>query len=372
MHARLNQTLLYFTFIVLVSLNIAWQHQTLLTQMVPIREFYDDGWREPFLYRLLLRLPYVLIFSNKIISINLNSPFANSAEVFQLAVDFLSLFVLFLSMKQITKQFYKNENISKITSTMTTIIIITFGYFYVPNRTLFYPYDFLELSLFSIFIAIALKRSYTYDIIALVVLFFGVANKETIVFGFAFYVIIRFGINIINCYLVVNFRIIALCISGVIIALMSKYICMYAATYVLKAPNELSGDLAAFQLFGNLRQILNPLFIFSIVGVFSYLYIPIIFLRKKLDWEDATLLIVVALWCFIMVNVGIVRELRIFAPMSIVLYYINLKVLRTWVLLDPAIEGLDRRPLIVRDSAATLSHGPVLQVESIATGERSR
>jgi len=69
-----------------------------------------------------------------------------------------------------------------------------------------------------------------------------------------------------------------------------------------------------------LQQLKNPLFFFAMLNIFSYLYIPIVALRKRLDAVDLLILCMIAVWFLVMATVGIVRELRIFVPASLLMF----------------------------------------------------
>jgi hypothetical protein len=58
------------------------------------------------------------------------------------------------------------------------------------------------------------------------------------------------------------------------------------------------------------------------LNVCSYLYIPVFLLRRKLDRTDFLILLMIAGWTAIMSVVGIVRELRIFVPASLMMFVI--------------------------------------------------
>jgi len=64
------------------------------------------------------------------------------------------------------------------------------------------------------------------------------------------------------------------------------------------------------------------LFVFSILNICSYLYVAIYVLRKRLDRTDVLILLMIGGWVAIMSTVGVIRELRIFVPASLMMFVI--------------------------------------------------
>jgi hypothetical protein len=76
------------------------------------------------------------------------------------------------------------------------------------------------------------------------------------------------------------------------------------------------------QIAYTLQQFSNPLFLFALLNICSYLYLPVWAIRKRLDRTDMLILAMVVLWIIIMSMVGIFRQLRLFVPASVFLFVI--------------------------------------------------
>ena len=66
----------------------------------------------------------------------------------------------------------------------------------------------------------------------------------------------------------------------------------------------------------------NPLLLFTLLNICSYLYVPVWAIRKRLDRTDLLILAMVVAWIIIMALVGIFRQLRLYVPASLLLFVI--------------------------------------------------
>ena len=317
--------LLLDLFVFFVFLNIAWTHQTILFQLVPIEEFYKNGYRPPFNYRVLLRVVYHIFTGGMQFDFVFKQPLSNSRELFHLFTDTLALFIVWKSLTETAINQGLKKYKSKIFSFIFTIHIVVFGYFFVPNRALFYPYDFVELMFFSLFLWLATSRISFKNNLSLILLLIASLNKETAVFGWLiFYIISTYKNEKLFAYLTIK-HLIFLMLAGVTM-IISKVISIEISNYLITSKQHIAIILHENHLKENFRQLFNPLFWFSMIGIFSYLYIPLVFVRKKLQRIDLVLLILVLIWFLIMFFVGLIRELRLFVPISLVFFYIYIGV----------------------------------------------
>ena len=182
----------FLALAILVSLNVAWAHQTILLQALPLHPYYENGFEPPFEHRTLLRILYFALFGARIHEIGMNAPLASSAQVFQLAVDTICLFLTCLCMMRIARKVWPLAEDATIACTSATflLLIVVFGYFFVPNKPFFYPYDFLELLIFASFVALALSGCRWADALSILLLAAGALNKETAIFGWLVYLTI--------------------------------------------------------------------------------------------------------------------------------------------------------------------------------------
>ena len=301
--------------IFIVCLNVSFAHQALY-QMVSVDNYYSFKLEAPFAYRILPIILYKMIMGNDIIQSHLPSPLQDSAHIFQMALDTICLFttILFLYL------FVRNvAHLNKITSAALAcsflMLVLCFGIFFVPNQSLFYTYDFLDFVTISLVLLLSVTK-FKYNFLAVcIVIFLGVLAKETAFFYASIYIILKSNGNILN------FKNILYAAVFVVIFITSKNLAIYLAN-LYKGGDVITGPIIYNQINSHLNQLKNPLFYFSMSGIFSYLYVPVFYIRKSLNKVDYLLLSMVLIWIGIMFVVGIMRELRIFTPMSFVLFAI--------------------------------------------------
>ena len=304
--------------LILVCINISWAHQMNLHQMVSINDYYSRNALAPYAFRVLPLALFNLLTDGRIENTGFPRPLSNTAEIFQLALDSISLFgtgvMLFLIAKNYGRVLTRE---ALVLATLYLLIMVVFGYFIVPNLSLFYPYDFIELFFCAMMVFIS-THPFKYDLIAIsIALFFGALAKETILFMALVYLILRFN----GRYLGAKSILTSLLFLAMFAA--SKYCAVEIAEHYYGG--HIPKELFYNQLMYTVRQFKNPLFYFSMVGIFSYLYLPVLFIRKELDKIDKLLLIMIFVWMLIMANVGIVRELRIFSPMCVILFLVLMR-----------------------------------------------
>lgn len=295
---------------VFILINLCLNHQTLSTPMVEQEPYYTFNARAPFDGRILLpAIYYLLSFGGHSFRTGLNDPFGSTYSVFQFVVDFASLSVAAMCLRGtfgIIRA--RRDRHNDLFAVVTIVLTVVFGYICVPNRSLFYPYDFPELAFFAalLFLSVDARHDNKYAFPALV--FFACLNKETALVGVFFYLIFR------DTALTRGVLLVA---AGSITAGLAARVLAGLATHYLH-PDQ-PAKIAELQVWDNMRQLANPLFWLVIPGVFSYLAWPVLAIRRRLTTRDARILLVVAVWCCGMWVVGVARELRIFAPMTFAL-----------------------------------------------------
>jgi hypothetical protein len=157
---------------------------------------------------------------------------------------------------------------------------------------------------------------FKYNFLAVcLVIFFGVLSKETAFFYASIYIILKSNGNILNLKSLLYATVF------ITIFIAAKNLAIYLAN-LYNGGHEVTGRIIHNQINYHLQQLKNPLFYFVMSGIFSYLYIPVFYIRKSLNKVDYLLLLMVLVWIAIMFCVGIMRELRIFTPMSFILFAI--------------------------------------------------
>jgi len=300
-----------------VCLNLAWEHQALLTPMVTIQDYYDFQARAPLVFRMLpALLCRLLLGAHTNAATGLNPPLDSRYAIFQLVLDAISLIVAFNFMARIARQLNPrlNDAITLSVAGAAGLLIVVFGYFMVPNKALFYPYDFTDLCIASIVFFMCLRGGTAIDFLLPVVVFLATLNKETAVFYSGMYLVVS-----------IERRRDWKRSAAVLFACAVSF--LLARATVLWLVRSLSGGVAGgvqfeVQLLYTLQQFRNPLLLFALLNICSYLYLVVWAIRKRLDRTDALILGMVLLWILIMSTVGIFRQLRLYVPASLMLYVI--------------------------------------------------
>jgi hypothetical protein len=254
----------------------------------------------------------------------MNVPFSTSYTIFQLLVDAISLAVTLIFMQKIAQAL--NPRIKPVLTSVFAaagmLVIVVFGYYMVPNRALFYPYDFPDMCFATIIFYLCIRLEGRAEYFLPVAIFVATLNKETAVFYSGLYMALRAARpadwNRTSAVM-------AACAAAFLVA----RALVVELVQALGAGAPLGHQQYEFHLSYTLEQLRNPLFAFAMLNVFSYLYVAIFLLRKKLDRTDFLILFMVAGWTAIMAVVGIVRELRIFVPASLMMFVIVARHLDT-------------------------------------------
>jgi hypothetical protein len=81
--------------------------------------------------------------------------------------------------------------------------------------------------------------------------------------------------------------------------------------------------LFEMQLFANLKQLLKPIFWFSFISNYGYLWIILFFRRRWINTRLCiNILMTISLWFIIVFFLGVSRELRIYGPMFFLLLWL--------------------------------------------------
>ncbi len=176
----------------------------------------------------------------------------------------------------------------------------------VLNRNLYYPYDLLALFLFSLLIYLAYRDRM---VLFTVVLTVAMLNKETAVMAILFYFGLQYGRRPLG-------RLLLQC-GGM--GLLAVGVRLAQRSYIHSLCPTCHG-MVQDQVSENLRQLLNPLFWLSVSSVFGYGYVAVL-----LFWRDipkrirVTTVLVFAGWIAAISVFGVVREIRIFSELSVLL-----------------------------------------------------
>jgi hypothetical protein len=289
--------------------------------MVNLTDYYHFAAREPFVYRVLPALLYHLItFGRPDLLTGMNDPFSSSYSIFQLLIDALSLGVALVFMEKIAQVLNPSmpRGVTRTFAAAAALVIVVFGYYMVPNRALFYPYDYPDMCFATVVFYLCIRLQGRAEFLLAIAIMIATFNKETAVFYSGLYVAVRAGRDGRDADWFKISCVVAACAVGFIIARsVVMELVRSHATHVVPGSQQYE-----FHLAYTLEQLKNPLFVFAMLNVCSYLYVPIFLLRRKLDRTDYLILLMIAGWTAIMAVVGIVRELRIFVPASLMMFVI--------------------------------------------------
>jgi hypothetical protein len=194
-------------------------------------------------------------------------------------------------------------------------MIVVFGYFMVPNNAYFYPYDFPDLCIAAIVFFLCITAGRTAEILLPVAVYVATLNKETAAFYTGLYLIVAIQRHS-------NWKRVAIvllaCVAAAILA--RATILFWLRRHGLDS--VASGSQAEVHLSYTIQQIKNPLFLFSLMNICSYLYLPVWAMRKRFDRTDWLILALILGWMIIVATFGIVRQLRLYVPASLLLFVI--------------------------------------------------
>jgi len=314
---RANLVLLV-VLVATISLNLAWEHQVILTPMVKLTDYYDFAARAPLGYRILpALLCRLLSWGHSNFATGLNEPLDSYYSIFQLVIDTISLFVGFVFIAKIARQLNPRLSSTIILpfAGAAALMIVVFGYFMVPNKAFFYPYDFPDLCIATIIFYLCIRGGNAVEIALPAAVFVATLNKETAVFYSGLYLV--FSIERHRDWKRVAFVLVASAAAFVLaratVLLLVRKLGPGVAT---------SGPQFEIQFGYTMQQFRNPLFVFALLNICSYLYLPVWAIRKRLDRTDMFILAMVLAWVIIMSMVGIFRQLRLFVPASVMLFLI--------------------------------------------------
>jgi len=330
--------------VAVVALNLGWAHQTLLIPELDLTEYYHFGAREPLVYRILPALFYHAIMNvHGEVLTGLNAPLSSSSSIFQLLMDAVSLATTLVFLRKIVARLNPQLHpaLTLAFASGMELVIVVFGYFMVPNRALFYPYDFPDLCLATVIFYLAIRLAGPAEYLLPVAIFIATFNKETAVFYSGLYAAFRIGRQ-------ADWRrtvtVLALC-AATFLAARKTVIWL---VHRLNSGVHIVNQQYELHLSYTLAQLRNPLFVFAMLNVCSYLYVAIYLLRRRFDRTDVCILLLIGGWFTIMATVGVVRELRIFVPASLMMFVIIARhldaIVRTWAPALSADRG--RMPVI--------------------------
>jgi hypothetical protein len=316
--------------VTIISFNLAWEHRPLLVQMVDLNAYYAFAERAPMVFRILPALiGHVVLGSHAGVATGLKEPFDSYGGIFQVALDTISLVLAFVFLCKIVRELNKELSLSVVLTFTGTaaLMIVVFGYFQVPTKGWFYPYDFPDLCIASIIFYLCIRGGTVPEMLLPVAVFVATFNKETAVFYSGLYLI--FSIERHRDWKRVV--LVLFCCAAAFVLARSSVLLL---TRTLGAPSS-GGIQFENHILETLQQLKNPSLLIAFTAVFSYLYLPVWVIRKRLDRTDVLILGMVLLWMLVISTVGILRQFRLYVPASVLLFVILARhlseVLAAWV-----------------------------------------
>jgi hypothetical protein len=305
--------------VVIVSVNLAWEHQMILTQQVTLKDYYNLAARAPFIYRVLPALIFRLIASGHINGVTgLKAPLDTYYGVYQLLLDAACLAATFIFMSKIAQRL--NPDLRAVAvlafAAAAELVIVVFGFFMVPNYAVFYPYDFPDMCCAAAIFYLCIRASGAAEFLLPIAVFVATLNKETAVFYSGLYLVfsIEKKKNWRKAAVVLIATAVAFLLSRLSVLTLLGHLGMAATTGGPQFENQFVSNTVG--------QLKNPLLYFALLNICSYLYVAVWAIRKRLDRTDLLILSMVIAWILIMSVVGVVRQLRLFVPASLLLYVI--------------------------------------------------
>lgn len=319
-YASASRTRLAAAFIIVVSVNLSWAHQTILYPVTSLATYYGFLSRAPFIYRILPALLYWCVSLGRgALPTGLPlAPLKSGYEIFQLVLDSVCLSVSFLYLFRIAC-FLNRETPRDVLFLFTTVCfvgLIAFGYFFVPSKGYFYTYDFPDFCFTAVLIYYSLTLRGAQEWLLLPLFLLGGLNKETAIFFCGVYLIARAerGAAMLQTG--------SLCGAVLLCFAASRYLTVRALGAQGSSGLAAGAGMYEPHLAYTLLQLRNPVFLFALLNVCSYLYLAVYAVRRRFDRTDLLLLSMIGLWFAIMAAVGNVRELRLFVDAGLLMFVI--------------------------------------------------
>jgi hypothetical protein len=281
---------------------------TLTTVMVPLIPFTPEFARGgPFAFRMLPAMLWsVALWCAQPFAQHpwpaLNPPFQSPQECFIALVTFLSIAGAMLTIRRTIR--FSCPAWAEWFAPLLGILAY-FDLILPLHRNIWYPYDALAIFFFALLIDAAYRNRPWLFVLALP---FAILNKETAIMTVIAYAAFQYTHMQTR-------RLAILCGSFATVALVIREI---QKAWILHVCHNMCGTGTQHLLLFNLKQLLNPLFWLALAGVFGFAWVLLVLLwddippriRRAVVWVGAA-------WIAAMLWNGILRELRIFSELSV-------------------------------------------------------
>lgn len=305
-----RSTVLIFVML-LICMDIAFCHLSEI-RMVEPTNFYSFNSREPFVYRMLI--PLVLsVFHVDFMTCKtqLNFPISSCADLLALCIDWSSLafscIILIICFRKIKSNEATRLHRPEIVVPVFMWMVI-FNYMLVPNRSIYYPYDFLELSFLSVAVWLGVSGRGGYWGLPLLTLLSSL-NKETALFLPVVYTLY------VGWRGELTRRTILIAILSLLFVFVGKYFCVfYITNFIITTPPN---DPSIFEnhLFLNITQMANPIAWLAWLSAFGGAAIFMILPSPRIRNLKIVVSGLILTWILVIFFVGITRQIRLMGPM---------------------------------------------------------
>jgi len=238
----------------------------------------------------------------------LNYPFSSDLQWFICVLTFVGMFATLMVTRRLLRVIDGHWAFEWLALAM--VYMAYFDTILVLNRNLYYPYDILALFFFTLLVYLAYIDQPVWIAILLVP---AILNKETACMAGLVYFCLYFGRKPIG-------RLVAICGGFALISFTVRTVQQMYMHHRCPACTQ----MLRYELGGNLHQMLNPLFWLSESAVFGYAWVSIFFFWRyvpaRIRW---TAIITYAAWTLSLLFTGILREVRIFSEVSIIVVLVT-------------------------------------------------
>jgi len=297
--------------ILVICMTVAFCHLSLSAQVVEPVSFYTFGAREPFIYRILLPAVFSLLPVNLLTCRTpLPFPLEHCLDVAALGVDWLALvfscFILAHAFRILVSHDQSRLRQPALVVPLFLWMVI-FDYVLVMNRSMYYPFDFLQLLFFSsaVWVGVSARKGYWYlPLLA----FVSALNKEDAIFLPLTAGLFAYWVGELHRRMLVSIGL------GCVAVLLAKYVSLQFVRQGLglavSAPTLYENHLSY-----NLQQLMNPLAWCSWMSIFGGAAFILALPLRRIARLKLVIAGIVLAYLPVVFAVGEAREIRLFGPL---------------------------------------------------------
>jgi hypothetical protein len=295
----------------LICLTVAFCHLSLSFHEIEPVSYYAFGVHEPYLYRILVPALFRWLPARSLsCSTHLTFPIERCADVAALAIDWLALTAACLLLFATFRLVAARDRAELLTPALVVPLflwMVVFDYILVPNNSMYYAYDFLQLAFFAAAAWLGASARGGYWALALLS-FIGALNKEDALFLPVIAGVYAFWVERLNL------RMVWALLLAAIAVLVAKYVTILYIREVVRIPMA-TPTLFENHLVHNLHQLLNPIAWFAWLGAFGGGVFVLAMRLRRIEQLKLMVIGLIAAYVPVIFLVGESRELRLLGPM---------------------------------------------------------